>query len=392
MEIVVADGAAVSRSERAMMAALRESAGVLLVGFLVSRGHQTRELDGIVLTRSGITVIEVKGTTRSGVLRFAANAPWTIDGQEWDVPGGVNPVHQARRGAQLLRQLCAESAIQTGFVDAVVAISGPVTLVGTGVGDTPVVPVAALGDVLAAGTGNRVSAGTVAQLLSIVGAPPIAAAVLQREGFRTSTQAPAAPGYAGKAQAKKVKRFAQMQSTAEKQWRSGNTRREAMCAVGTVASLLYLAFSNSLRVWVGGVLFFTVAALFQFIVRRRYSGQRTRGPLAVAGWLVTLGPMLGIGAAVMVIANASGSPSVENMFALNQSSLLLLGLALSMFSGRCSYVYPPPVVLERLNSRGEPTGAFMLANATPIRTAKHDWIPPSLFGATRTDDDPQRSQ
>lgn len=129
--VVVADETELEGAEQIVAAAIRdwasEAGGVAVFRCHVpeSRGGSV-EVDALVCTPQGATVLEVKGFTarQDGVLATPPNGPWTVDGAEAALYHAVrvpNPFVQVRRQVFAAKNLLQQSGI-FGWVNAVVVL------------------------------------------------------------------------------------------------------------------------------------------------------------------------------------------------------------------------------------------------------------------------------
>ncbi len=131
MIVVVADETELEGAEQIVGAAIRdwvsEAGGVAVFRCHVaeSRGGSV-EVDALVCTPQGVTVVEVKGFTerQAGILATPPNGPWTID----DEPAALyhatrvpNPFVQVRRQVFAVKNLLQQAGI-FGWVNAVIAL------------------------------------------------------------------------------------------------------------------------------------------------------------------------------------------------------------------------------------------------------------------------------
>lgn len=413
---------ALTAAERAMVAGMRDLPGLLLVNALVTNGRRTREIDGIWLHPRGAVAIEAKGTRMSGAVTPHANGPWTVDGAVADFPSGPNPLLQARTGAQALRARWREAGCDAGFIPAVVAISGTdLALKPQTVANTPVLrceDLSDLPDLVAAGGRHPITAATVTDLLSALELSPHEHPndeELAGEGFtagpessrdtdspgdatedtRAEPTLPTAPsrpavsrGAAEQATAsrpgkrsksrdvRRARRFADLEERANTDWRRMHRRRVVASALAAVTMLGYLP-RLPLYCTLNGLLLAAIVAALQMIRRRRLSGPRDSGPTAVLLWLLTLFPVVGVGASLSWAGALPAVGAAEGPFVILLSILLGAGHGCAVVAGRSAFVYPPSIVIERHDAHGRPTGAFMLAKADPLHFPSRDWKPVS---------------
>lgn len=216
--------------ERAVQENLADLDGVLVSNPKVAHNGSVRETDGLLITPTGIFVIEAKGTKKgspnSGSLKPLLNGGWTIGGQPAQFHGNKSPNVQARQAAQTFADYLRENSTMDHFVHAIVSITGDlITMTSPAdLGDVTVALDRQLPDALArvraaaaaraaANTrGNRrpkSTAVTVDQALSILGALELGALMPTREdivaqGFPSqargaaATTTKAAPQFNGK--------------------------------------------------------------------------------------------------------------------------------------------------------------------------------------------------
>ncbi|MFD4432543.1 NERD domain-containing protein [Nocardia sp. NPDC058497] len=131
MIVVVADETELEGAEEVVGAAIRDWASAV-GGVAVFRCHvpESRggsvEVDALVCTPQGATVVEVKGFTvrQDGTLSTPPNGPWTVGGEEAALYHAVrvpNPFVQVRRQVFAAKNLLQQSGI-FGWVNAVVAL------------------------------------------------------------------------------------------------------------------------------------------------------------------------------------------------------------------------------------------------------------------------------
>ncbi|MGW6729287.1 NERD domain-containing protein [Nocardia sp. NPDC055029] len=129
--VVVADETELEGAEEVVGAAIRDLASAV-GGVAVFRCHvpESRggsvEVDALVCTPQGATVVEVKGFTvrQDGTLATPPNGPWTVGGEEAALYHAVrvpNPFVQVRRQVFAAKNLLQQSGI-FGWVNAVVAL------------------------------------------------------------------------------------------------------------------------------------------------------------------------------------------------------------------------------------------------------------------------------
>ncbi|MGW6422071.1 NERD domain-containing protein [Nocardia sp. NPDC055053] len=129
--VVVADETELESAEEVVGAAIRDLASAV-GGVAVFRCHvpESRggsvEVDALVCTPQGATVVEVKGFTvrQDGTLATPPNGPWTVGGEEAALYHAVrvpNPFVQVRRQVFAAKNLLQQSGI-FGWVNAVVAL------------------------------------------------------------------------------------------------------------------------------------------------------------------------------------------------------------------------------------------------------------------------------
>lgn len=133
--------------EAASQRALASMPGVFVANVKIPLDNgRTREVDGIVLSPTGIFVIEAKGfkanTPASGPLEVPFNGPWSIGGLTAEFHGGDDtPATQARKSAQTLAGFLRRETTVKQFVSAAVSITAPEATMAKGpvlVGDVAV--------------------------------------------------------------------------------------------------------------------------------------------------------------------------------------------------------------------------------------------------------------
>jgi hypothetical protein len=185
---IVNAGGTPKRSERQLRDACRNLPGILVLNAIVNGAHgRVRELDGVIITPTGVFSVEVKGTQLTGTVSTDANRAWTIGGTEADFygsgPDSSNPLRQARTGAQALAALLRDQKVEAGFVASVVAIAGnSLTLAPHLVGDTHVVTTRDIHTALASGKSRPLTVETVTAVCAALGVDVPTAAILD-EGF-----------------------------------------------------------------------------------------------------------------------------------------------------------------------------------------------------------------
>lgn len=384
-------------AERDMVEALADQPGVLLVNALVTSGRRTREVDGIWIHPESTMVIEAKGTSLAGLVRSHLNGPWSIGGVEADFAGGANPLVQARKAAQYLRQALHDG--EGGFIAAVVAVSGSNVVCEPHLqGDLAVTATAQLARVRALnlpGAGFHVD--DVYSLLRSLDLPDAwlpAAEALAGEGFlpgvRPVVIAPTAEvsrsGESSKDRRRK-RRLDDLREQADAKWNDSHRKRAVASALSLVL-LALLGVALPLYCFNAGLVVGALVGAWQLrTVRPRY-GDRTksgRGPMF--GWLLSLAPFVGLGAA---LAWAAALPAVGLdawPFVLILAILLACVMGCAILAGRNGYVYPPALVVERFDEKGRPTGAFNLVEMDKLPDGDQGWRP--VVEDVETSDDMQ---
>jgi hypothetical protein len=387
-------------AERSMVASMRDLPGVLLVNPLVTTGRRTREIDGVWLRPDGVVAIEVKGTGQTGAVEVHQNGPWRIGGAVADFPSGPNPLLQARTGAQTLKRTLTERGVDVGFIPAVLAVAG------TGLSCVP----QTVGDLVVLTTDDLPTLPT--QLRSVpIGSDEVLAVLsaldlaeqdmpdceeLAGEGFAAGSQAPARARGAGggtrqestrktadngngngggsSRDRRRARRFADLEAQALADWRRTHRRRLISSALAA-AALCGILPQLPIYCTVNGLLGAAIFGAYQLAVRRRKSGPRDQGWSAIALWLLTLIPIVGIGASLSWMAALPVLEPIRWPFVLMLAILIACGLGCAVLAGRSGFVHPPAVVIERYDEKGRPTGAFMLADANPLHFPGKDWQP-----------------
>ncbi len=131
MIVVVADETELEGAEQIVGAAIRDqmsdAGGIAVFRCHVaeSRGGSV-EVDALVCTPQGATVVEVKGFTerQAGILATPPNGPWTIDGEPaalYHATRVPNPFVQVRRQVFAVKNMLQQAGI-FGWVNAVIAL------------------------------------------------------------------------------------------------------------------------------------------------------------------------------------------------------------------------------------------------------------------------------
>lgn len=368
-----------SSAEEALTKALEGGSGVLLRNFLVTSGRSVREVDTILLMPSGIATVEVKGTRRSGEVTPSLNGPWKIGGAEADFSGGPNPIPQARKSAQLTRAMLGASHLEVGFVLPVVCVVGKGVQVRTWtVGDTlTCAPDGLLAGLEDAFDGRGLSAEDALAVLRCLDVTDISLEDLKGQGF---TPAGKVSEKVGAKERRVMRRRSELAHKADELWKTSNRRRVWVSAVGTVAAVAFTVFTGSWFAAGMGLLTVFLFALFDLYRRSNLEGPRTSGGKAVLGWLLTLGPIGGVGAAAGVFLSSTFVYDFQAALALQLSLLVSLALLACTFAGRSSFVYPPPMVVEKHDPEGHPLGVFYLVDAKP-QGKQLDWPRSSAEGS-----------
>ena len=348
-----------NRGETQVGTALTHFPGVAFANLHVSSHNRTREIDWLIVTPNAVATIEVKGTRLVGELITDANQPWTIGGQKADFAGGPNPVSQTRVAAATTRgHLNVTNTAHDHYVNAITVVTGDVVVTPHQVADTWVCTPDQLAGVLLRLRPVPVNARTAAAICASFGYD-IDDTALESDGFEVDP-APVTKT-SDSSNNRREKRRATMQATADMLWQRSHARRVALSGIGAGLSLIYLVT----RPWesvLAGIALMTAIAIAQLLVRARIPGPRKHGVFAVFVWLVTLIPYVGVGAALTTPLFTYGY-GVPGYLVLDVilSLLVALLLLLTTFSGRCGFIYPPPVVVERFDAKQRPTGLFLLA-------------------------------
>lgn len=360
-------------AERRVRDACQHLPGVLVLGAMVGTGSRLREIDAVLLSPTGLFTVEAKGTRQAGVVATHVNQPWTVDGQPAAFAGGANPLRQARQGAQMLRAALDAADVDSPFIPAIVAVSGDdVDLPPTALGDTWATSVPNLAATLLRQRSTTISSSSAAAILDAIGVD-VPGEVLHAQGFPDSDGSPASskthkPAGQNSRDRRRTRRYEEMTSKAHTEWRRSHNRRliGSVGAGAVLAGVVHLLTAASL---VNGALLLAAAASWQLADRHRKSGPRDTGALSVAAWMLSLLPVFGIGAVLTTLTSVT---TVEDA-AQGPLALLLVLTALllgcGILPGKSAFVHPPAVVLERFDTSGRPTGAFMLADAQPRRFA-----------------------
>ncbi len=353
-----------NRGESQVGEALADLPGVAISNVYAAGNNRTREIDWVVVTPSALASIEVKGTRLTGAVVTDLNSAWTINGAPVDFAGGPNPVGQTRRAAATVRGHLDEAGIAAGYyVNAITVINGEVNLSPHQVGDTWVCLAHQLAGVLLRIGRKPIDAATAAAIASAFGQPDIPAAALESQAFPVAApqDPPTTTDTTSSAQRRHDSRRHAMAEIADALWERSHLRRVVLSGIGGALSLLYLVTRPWQSVVVGFALMAVIAGI-QLVIRIRLTGPRQHGFFAVLVWLTTLTPYVGVFAAL-------SSPFFTRdlhgeQFLLDDTVSVLVGLTLwlTTLAGRCAFVYPPQVVVERYDSKNRPTGAFLLAN------------------------------
>jgi len=373
MLIRVTPGATPNRTDRALAKSMDKLPGVALQGVSVARGRTVREIDAVVLTPDGLVVIEAKGTAMRGQLASSLNSDWTIDGAAADFYGGPNPLAQTRKAAQVLRQSLESVGVASGFITAVVAVSGPVRTSPHLLGDTWVSHVDDVAGVLLRMRRSIMSISTARRVLACLGIEDISDADLEQEGFTAGEEGEQGAAQANSRDRRRARRIAEMEVQAQESWKNANRRHLVFTSIGGIVSALVMVNTHPVHPApiATSVL---AAAAWQLTNRHRFAGQRTSGTLAVLGWLVTLTPWAGVAAVLTSTSTITSLTSEQKVMQANFTVLASLMLLLTMVAGKSSFIVPPPLVLERFDVHGKPTGTLVLADARPDKSGS-DWRP-----------------
>lgn len=103
--------------------------GLCVMHVHVPTGGRTREVDGLLWTPHGLSVLEVKGftTAQAGTLHMPANGPWRVD----DEPAALHtladmsPAEQCQTGVYAVRNTLQAAGVDSGFITGLVALVHP---------------------------------------------------------------------------------------------------------------------------------------------------------------------------------------------------------------------------------------------------------------------------
>lgn len=368
--------------ERAMVRAMRDLPGVLVVNALVTTGKRTRELDGVWIHPRGLVALEAKGSALRGTVTPHANSAWTIGRATADFASGPNPTLQARLAAQVLKGSLGRGAKH--WVTPVLVVAGDVELAATRVADVHAVATSGLQALLLeqSRTGDVIThadASSILRALDLDGADAPEASELTAEGFPDAAPQPApagAPSRTGGKERRRARRLAELEAQARQTWHRSHVRRivasalAAAVLVGVMPRLPWYCTVVGVSTGIG-------AGLYQLWVRRNRSGPRHHGPNAMALWLLSLLPVAGIGATLSWMAALPVLETMQWPFVLTLAILLACAMACGVLTGRSAYVHPPELVLERFDEDGRGTGAFTLAGVRRDQWPAGDWRPVS---------------
>lgn len=188
---------------------------------------------------------------------------------------------------------------------------------------------------------------------------------LAAEGFAAAASQVEEQGNARERRA--LRKRAELSEQGERVWRSSNRRRLAASGFGSILAVMYVLFANNLVAASMAVIVMLIAMIVDLFRRAHLEGERDKGPLAAALWVLTVGPFAGVGAVLGLVAVTSFEYSVEAFLALQIGLLLSLALVVTTLTGKSSFIWPPPAVVERTDALGRPLGTFYLADASPKR-------------------------
>ncbi|WP_227997327.1 nuclease-related domain-containing protein [Nocardia australiensis] len=127
MLVKIEAGASLSGAEHEFVECLRlfPTTCLALVDLAVS-DNGSRQVDAVLITPRGITVIEVKGFRRrqSGILDVPADGPWTISDAavDFDDEGSVGPVDQLEHAVYAVKSRLERGLLDPGHVCGAVAL------------------------------------------------------------------------------------------------------------------------------------------------------------------------------------------------------------------------------------------------------------------------------
>lgn len=130
--VVQGDSATRSSAERTVIDLIRSWTGqhhlpgLCVMHVHVPSGNRTREVDGLLWTPHGLSVLEVKGFTsaQDGTLHIPANGPWQVG----DQPAALHtlaettPAEQCQAGVYAVRNALSAAGVEPGFVTGLVAL------------------------------------------------------------------------------------------------------------------------------------------------------------------------------------------------------------------------------------------------------------------------------
>jgi hypothetical protein len=179
-------GQALTRGEERLASLPWPDGWLIATGFEITDRTRTREVDALVIAPGGVAVVEQKDTVASGRLQFWANGPAEVDGVE--VPALTGALRQARLPAQMLSTTFREQGIRAGYVTALLAVHGRVTLRSEQIGGVHVANTAdlvrtAVSLLALHDPDDALTAGTVLGLLTAVALPMTALPPLTQIGY-----------------------------------------------------------------------------------------------------------------------------------------------------------------------------------------------------------------
>jgi len=355
-------GQASNRGETRVGRALTYLPGIAITNLLATSKNRTREIDWLVITPTAIAAIEVKGTRQHGTLTTALNGDWTINNTKADFAGGPNPLNQTRKAAATARNhLDAANTALGHYVHAICVITGDITVTPHTQGDVWICTPDQLAGVLMRLRAHPLTITTARAVTAAFGTP-VPPAVVAAENFPTH-HTPKPATHSSTHDTRRQARRTAMEHTANRLWERAHTRRVVLSGLGAATSLIYLA-TRSWQAMLAGIGLAAVIGAWQLITRHRLPGQRKHGIGACVIWIITLTPYIGAGAAIVNPLLTHLSPTSPDTLLLVDavvSWLIALLLFLTTLSGRCGFIYPPPVVVERHDAKHRPTGLFMLA-------------------------------
>ncbi|WP_280468346.1 NERD domain-containing protein [Nocardia cyriacigeorgica] len=128
MLVKIETGAQLSAPEREFVECLRRlpTTGVALIDLMVGPEHGKRQVDAVVWTPNGVTVLEARGFRRrqSGLLEVAADGPWTISSQpaDLDQPADVSVSDQLENAVHEVKSALERSLQDPGHLCGAVVL------------------------------------------------------------------------------------------------------------------------------------------------------------------------------------------------------------------------------------------------------------------------------